>query len=431
MEDHVFTFFAIGFNVSCSLYFILRYFAKGSLFYIYFAGIGILHSGYMIFCNRLFLNLFSKEWHPALLQTSSVSLSAVVLFFYLFMLNFLDLKNEKFTKTILRLGCIYMAVGIFCKMLKLSYSWASDVSVHFFVNYFVVVDALVLFSLLFYVARNRKRHSFYLLLGILVIIALGLCIHGNRFFGWDVSRYHLRQAEILTGNVLFFLMILAKEKEDYQKITQELALAEIQRQKDILDERDRIARDIHDEIGAGVSAIKLHLELLSRKQRDQKEVESDLQELLSVSDGVNQAMRRMIQNLDTSSMMTGTFVSYISEYCEQFLKKAQIRYVFMETLTDELRVLPPAVTRHLSLCIKEALNNIYKHSRAGEVSLTVLQDETSLVITLKDNGVGFSGSGRTDSCGINNMKNRMELIGGTFSIQSSEKGTEVLLRAAV
>jgi signal transduction histidine kinase len=418
MENHIFTFLALGFNASCSLYFILRYFSKKAPYYIYFACIGILHSLYMIFRNPLFLEVFDKRWHPVLLQVSSVSLSSVVLFFFLFMLYFLDLRNQRYIKNILRFGVLYMSSGILCKILKLSYPWAAYASESFFIKYFIVIDALTMFSLLYYVIKIRKKHSKYLLIGIITIILLGLSIHGNVYFGWEVSRYYTRQTEIILGNILFFLMILAKEKEEQDEFVRTLAEKENTRLREIKEERDRIARDLHDEIGAGVSAIKLQLELLNRKKIDREE---DIEELLSMSESISQSMRQMIRNLNGLPVDTGTFVNHISEYAEQFFAKTAIDLTTNRVLTHESRQLDPTLTHNLFLCVKEALNNIYKHSKATAVNLAVLQDDTTLTLTIKDNGIGLSGPNRSDSYGLNNMRTRMESVQGTFTL-TSENG---------
>jgi len=430
--EHWFTFISLGFNGCCSLYFLLRFIHSWAAYYLCIAFVGIMQSTYMLFSFPGFLALFEAGIHPVLLQVSSVGLSAVVLSYYLFLLFFLDLANERVLRGVLVLGTAYMVAGILCKMLRLHVPFAYALSTGFFIKYYIVIDALVMITLFLYVIRVRKKHLFYLFWAIVSGIVVAVVIHSTDHFGFAVSKYHVRQLEVVVSFVFFFLAIMQKEEEvraESQRIREELLVKEISRRQEISEERDRIARDIHDEIGAGVSALKLQIELLGRKQRSNDAIDRDLQELLSASESINQSMREMLWTLKATDVDTGSFVAYVSDYCQQFLRKAGIRLHIHRSLADGGRPLAPAVTRNLFLCIKEALNNVYKHSQAEEVHLRAVQGDGFLEVTLKDDGVGLptAGADGADSYGIANMRERMAAVDGLFSIRS-EGGVEVSFR---
>ena len=97
----------------------------------------------------------------------------------------------------------------------------------------------------------------------------------------------------------------------------------------------------------------------------------------------------------------------------------------------------PSQTRHsLFLCCKEALNNVVKHAAAKEVSLTVAVDELALEIEIADDGRGLAGAGAVKSDdtariatgnGLQNMRDRMDEIGGDFSISDRPGGGTIVV----
>jgi signal transduction histidine kinase len=117
----------------------------------------------------------------------------------------------------------------------------------------------------------------------------------------------------------------------------------------------------------------------------------------------------------------------------KYLGLAQIECRFNGPEPIPANHLSAEVRRNLFLVVKEALHNVVKHSGAAEATMTVHIGEGTVEITIKDNGKGFligkdAGSGN----GLGNMKNRMNDIGGSFSIESSPgHGTQIHIAAKV
>jgi signal transduction histidine kinase len=119
-------------------------------------------------------------------------------------------------------------------------------------------------------------------------------------------------------------------------------------------------------------------------------------------------------------------IDYISEFAVEFLQAAEIRC--RVELPDDLpeRQVSPEARHNLFLVVKQALNNIACHAHATEVWLRVAATEGQIEIEIKDNGCGFVAAPNPRANGLRNMRERMEEIGGRFSVDSKPgKGTKI------
>ncbi|WP_228446836.1 sensor histidine kinase [Chryseobacterium sp. 3008163] len=115
-----------------------------------------------------------------------------------------------------------------------------------------------------------------------------------------------------------------KEKQLQQSEYQnQLLQKELEKQKSIEKERQRISHDMHDDLGAGISALKLQAEFLMQKAEDEDLI-SDINELLKTSEEMNISMREMLWSLNSGNDTVGSFVEYAKTYAEGFLKKHQL-----------------------------------------------------------------------------------------------------------
>jgi signal transduction histidine kinase len=138
-------------------------------------------------------------------------------------------------------------------------------------------------------------------------------------------------------------------------------------------------------------------------------------------------MNEIIWALNTSNDTVSSLVAYVRKFANNFLHDADIKLEFLEMNIPEQRQLEGAVRRNIYLTVKEAINNIVKHSGAKNVMLEVDAAE-GLQIQIKDDGKGVDAAGSVQQFGngLANMKKRMEDIGGTFSIENNN-GTLIKL----
>ena len=242
---------------------------------------------------------------------------------------------------------------------------------------------------------------------------------------------------IFAGFIVMVVMVYKKKQLVFQK---ERLLQDIQHrntilekelevQKKIQEERERISHDMHDDLGAGISALKLQAEFLKKKVEDNS-LKTDIDDLLKTSEEMNLSMREMLWGLNPDNDNLGNFIQYVGFYADSFFKKTNTKIIIDKKVHQLDLKMNSEVRRNIFLCVKEALNNIYKHSNAENVVFKFSLKDDEFVMKIKDDGVGFSKN-NTAGNGLNNMKTRMETVSGSFEVFSSDKGACLSFRIII
>ena len=194
-------------------------------------------------------------------------------------------------------------------------------------------------------------------------------------------------------------------------------------------ERSRIAKDIHDDLGGSLTQIKLLFELNQRKRTEPQKVELLGREGLATTRQIIKSMDEIVWAVNPRNDSLPHLIDYLGQFAIEFLAHADIRCrVDLPDRPVEWAVSPEA--RHnLFLAVKEALNNVIRHSGAAEVWLRVTASEDTLTIRIEDNGRGIAGRTNGEFAnGLSNMEQRMTDIGGRSRIENiTETGTRVSL----
>jgi signal transduction histidine kinase len=194
-------------------------------------------------------------------------------------------------------------------------------------------------------------------------------------------------------------------------------------------ERARIAQDIHDELGANLTRIALLTEV-GQKHRDQpNEVASDLSKISATARDAVRAMDAIVWAVNPRNDSLDHFANYVSQFAEEFFRPTSIRCRLDIPADLPEHSLSTEARHHLFLAVKEALNNVVRHSRATEVWLRVNMEKNDLTIAIADNGHGIHAvnhGGRHD--GLTNIQKRMENLGGSFEVASAASGTTLRMR---
>lgn len=185
-------------------------------------------------------------------------------------------------------------------------------------------------------------------------------------------------------------LLYLKEKQlkesEYQN---QLLQKELEKQKSIEKERERISHDMHDDLGAGISALKLQAEFL-KQRAEADDLKSDIDELLKTSEEMNLSMREMLWSLNSGNDTLGSFVDYSKIYAYNFLKKTKIQLITESENVVSETMISTEQRRNLFLCLKEALNNAYKHSQSSQLKLSFVQNEKEFMMKISDNGIGIN-----------------------------------------
>jgi signal transduction histidine kinase/streptogramin lyase len=216
-------------------------------------------------------------------------------------------------------------------------------------------------------------------------------------------------------------------------------LARLAQQHAIERDRARIAKDIHDDIGAGLTQITL-LSELARREPGHADVQLD--RISDAARDLTRAMDEIVWAVDPQHDTLASLMDYISAYAEDFLRTANIRCRIDLPATLPMMQVDAELRYNLFLALKESLNNVVKHSGASEVWLRLQLHAKSFTLVVEDNGRGFKGvNGETSSAsaerfysgsGLLNLKKRLESVGGQCVVQSSAgKGTRVAMEVSM
>ncbi|MUT65133.1 histidine kinase [Paenibacillus sp. NEAU-GSW1] len=188
-----------------------------------------------------------------------------------------------------------------------------------------------------------------------------------------------------------------------------------------LEERQRIARDLHDTIGQKLSLIGLKSDLAGRL------VNSDPARALTEIQDVRQTARTALKEVrELVTQMRGTRLEDEVLRVQQMLKAAGVEFALQgEPKLENTSLLNENV---LSMCLKEAVTNVVKHSRATACTLSIDPSHTDLTIRVEDNGIGLAGRGGfREGNGLRGMKERLEFVNGNLEISASGDGSGTAL----
>ncbi|MEO5891569.1 MAG: 7TM diverse intracellular signaling domain-containing protein, partial [Ferruginibacter sp.] len=190
-------------------------------------------------------------------------------------------------------------------------------------------------------------------------------------------------------------------------------------------ERNRISADMHDDLGAGVTAIRLYSELA--KKRIGKEVIPEIEKISSSANELLNNMNAIIWTMSSSNDSLDNMVAYIRSYALEYFENTGINcQIQLEEDIPNMAV-SGEIRRNVYLVVKEALSNILKHSRATDVCITLKKEDEGLSLYIQDNGTGIDFEKlRRFGNGLINMKKRMEETQIDFKIEN-KNGTLITL----
>ena len=218
---------------------------------------------------------------------------------------------------------------------------------------------------------------------------------------------------------------LALQKERLEA-AQMLERERLEKALELERERRRISQDIHDEVGSGLTKILMLTQNATETALPNKEISTTAQ-------GVIDGMQEIIWSINPKNDTLQSLVAFIRSYGREFVSAAGMN-VIVET-PEDLAATPlrTDVRRNVFLSVKEALNNAVKYSAAKEIRISLAVKQSSYIFTIADNGRGFvSDVERLPTVrggnGLENMRLRMEEIGGSFRIDSVPNGgTRIVL----
>ena len=200
--------------------------------------------------------------------------------------------------------------------------------------------------------------------------------------------------------------------------------------------RTRMATDLHDDIGSGLSRMAILSEVV--KQQMGNSAEQSVPLLTEIADSARtlvDSMRDIVWSIDPRRDDLGNVVFRVRQFASDVLEPQEIKLDFQASPDLEKIKLNPEQRRHLFLIFKEAINNIARHAGCASVLLSINVSHGRLTVKIKDDGRGFAAAQshsvndqRLGGHGLENLKNRASQLGGQFAVDSSPgNGTCLLL----
>lgn len=224
---------------------------------------------------------------------------------------------------------------------------------------------------------------------------------------------------ILFTAILFYAVVKYISQRNLKE-----KLLRLEKEQAIEKERNRISRDMHDELGSGLTKIAILSEVIKARPTG---AEKYIDKISGTARNLVDSLDEMVWALNPKNDSLDKLVAYIAEYTSQYLESTNITPVF--DLPQQIRTAPVGEEkrRNIFMAVKEFLNNSVKHSNAKFVTLLLVQQDDSFEIILKDDGTGIDttkagGMGN----GLKNMQQRIEDAGGKAALLSENgKGTEL------
>jgi signal transduction histidine kinase len=213
-----------------------------------------------------------------------------------------------------------------------------------------------------------------------------------------------------------------RAEEAIQEMAKRIVLAQEE-------ERQRISRELHDEAGQALTALKIGLEIIQGEVPSGEEgLRQNLAEAIALTDTTRDRIRQLARGLRPPALDTVGLNLTLEDFCENFGRRTQlaISYEGMPKLH-----LVDASNICLYRVLQEALTNVAKHAQAGQVWVNLWADETAVHLSIADNGVGFQEQTavtqpQTGGLGLLGMQERIELLGGRLELSSTGQGTRIV-----
>ena len=249
--------------------------------------------------------------------------------------------------------------------------------------------------------KEEKRLMIWLSVAGGGLLLLGLL---SSFFLWRLMVQKHRLAES---------HIIQLEQEKQLVATQAVFDGEVQ-------ERTRLARDLHDGLGGKLTCMKIYLQELKQNDRfDHAKVEQ-LDSAMNMLDDSVQELRRVSHNLMPDTLSRAGLKPAVDDLCHSMSSQIVFNYYGDETRIDL------KLEAFIYRSIHELVNNALKYAGASQIMVQIVQEPDSIAFTVQDNGCGFDPSAGTKGTGLQGIRTRVASFGGDMQIDSNaEKGTEI------
>jgi len=442
-NNDLITYVFCGLLLMMMLFSVTNFLQGANQDFLYYSGYAFFLGG-MLFIQTIFhfrTNLFGyflEGYLDYILQCTGI------IFYMLFMQRFLNTRNNHpFLYKLYNAGIIVLAISI--GAFSIFHHFTDKYVIEYLIeNSTKIVLLLMVLVFLVYSLRHWKdkllRYLFWgnLFLFIFSLISQLAIFLGEIFksfpgvLGSSVIYYEtglfLELAFFLAGLTYKNRRQLIDQTKERETLKTQNQLKEYEKEiavyKAQQEERQRISEDMHDELGSGMTAIRLMSEIARNKMKENTPVE--IEKISSSADDVLNKMNAIIWSMHSGNDTLDNLISYIRSWSLEYFENTPIACKVNTPEHIPEKELAGDKRRNIFLCITETLNNVLKHSKANQAILTIETNHT-LKIIISDNGTGIDLQNlRQFGNGLKNITRRMETIGGTFKIENKNGTTTTL-----
>jgi signal transduction histidine kinase len=224
-----------------------------------------------------------------------------------------------------------------------------------------------------------------------------------------------------------FISAIILQSTDRQRLIDDLTrsranLMKVEREAGRLTERQRLARDIHDTLAQHFTSIIMHL--AATTYSNPEAVQSEVRQAEEAARQGLAEIRRIVWDMQPEQIEKASLVEAVEELAARW--SAEKNIVVKMNVTGTPRSIPSSAEAALLRISQEAMHNITKHAQAKNVNITFSYMEDMFVMDIADDGLGFDPSKASNGFGLKTMRDRIEELSGTFTIESERgRGTAI------
>lgn len=375
------------------------------------------------------------------LTNLSISLSTSLSFIFMTRLitSFLDMteQNSQFKKMMDWLTYLFFILPVAC---FITHYWLEAYPVLHEIYVYVFIGASILLALLYYVVIIEKilqkiKQAWFFLIGE-GFIAYGIlkyCIH---LLGGGITRSAQSppsdiQVGLTIEAVIIFMGIIYRYnlyKNDREKLQQSLLQQQLQSMEEIVtaqeNERKRIAQDLHDDVGATLSTLLLHISNAPPgTQSGPALIHSE--KSISIGKKAVNDLRSISHNLLPKDFEQLGLFRVLQHRVDELNYITSVRFNLV-TVGEE-KAISELFSITLYRIINELLNNIIKHAQASTTEIQLIISKADILLMVEDDGTGLNPNLSHHGIGIKNIHSRVEFLKGKITIDSNSSGTSVII----
>ncbi|HEX4266018.1 MAG TPA: RICIN domain-containing protein [Verrucomicrobiae bacterium] len=253
---------------------------------------------------------------------------------------------------------------------------------------------------------------------------------------WTLKRAMFAIGLLISGLALAFIWIRSLQRQvDLQTVRLRTEITQrerAERGRFIEEERSRISRDLHDDLGSILTQINMLTHFTPGIMASPDLMRERIHQISEKSHRMISALDEVVWMMNSRNESLSSLAAYVAAYAEDFLSKTNIVCRIEVPRSYPEKAVSADVRNNVFSSVKEAINNLVRHGKPGKVLLKISVLEDHLEIHIHDDGCGFDPQNVEQGNGLANLQHRMQRIGGTCEIQSSPLGgTTVILQLPI